>query len=146
MNKILIALILIGFTTLIQAADLIRKPSQNGVQATMDKLEAVVGKKGLTVFSRINHQANAEKAGLQMAAAQVLIFGNPKMGTAMMNQDIASGLDLPLRVLVYQDGSGKTWISYHNPQGMKKIYRLEGNAAVDKAEKGLAKMTDAASR
>ncbi|MCP3871163.1 MAG: DUF302 domain-containing protein [Gammaproteobacteria bacterium] len=145
-RNILIALSFLSMTCLAQAADLVKKPSAGGVQETMDKLEAIVKKKGLTVFNRIDHQLNARQAGMDMAEAQLLVFGNPKMGTAMMKQDTAAGLDLPLRVLVFQDKDKKTWISYHNPQAMKKNFQLEGNPAVDKATKALGGMTDAASK
>ena len=79
-----------------------------------------------------------------MGAAQVLIFGSPKMGTAIMKQDPAAGLDLPLRVLVYQDNEGKTWISYHDPGALENDYRLKGNPAVMKVQGALGAITDAA--
>lgn len=145
-RKILFILALVAMTCLAEAADLVKKPSQKGVQETMDKLEAVVTKKGLTVFNRIDHQANARKVGLEQPAAQVLIFGSPKIGTAIMTQDPAAGLDLPLRVLVYQDKEGKTWISYHDPQALKLSYGVAGVPAVDKVTKALMGMTDAAAK
>ena len=145
-RKIFFVLLLAGMACLAEAADLVKKPSQKGVQETMDKLEAVVRDKGLTVFNRIDHQANARKAGLEQPAAQVLIFGNPKIGTAIMTQDPAAGLDLPLRVLVYQDKEGKTWISYHDPQALKQSYGVAGVPAVDKVTKALMGITDAAAK
>jgi len=145
-RKICFVFALAAMACLAEAADLVKKPSQKGVQETMDKLEAVVGKKGLTVFNRIDHQANARKAGLDQPAAQVLIFGNPKIGTAIMSKDPAAGLDLPLRVLVYQDKDGKTWISYHDPQALKRSYGVAGVPAVDKATKALMGITDAAAK
>lgn len=145
-KKVFVALSLSALTCLASAADLVKKPSEHGVQETMDRLEAMVGDKGLAVFNRIDHQANARKAGMEMAASQLLIFGNPKMGTAIMQQDPGAGLDLPLRVLVFEDGQGQTWISYHNPQGLKSSYQLEGNPALDKAENALGNITDAASK
>jgi len=128
------------------AGDLVNKASSNNVPETMDKLEQIVLSKGLTVFNRIDHQANAKKAEMEMGPAQVLIFGDPKMGTTMMQQDPAAGLDLPLRVLVYQDSEGKTWISYHDPGALEQAYQLQGNPAVKKAQGALGKLTDAAAK
>lgn len=133
-------------TALAQAADLVSKPSPHGVSATMDQLEKIVREKGLTVFARIDHQAGAQGVGMEMAEAQLLIFGNPKLGTKIMQQDTAAGLDLPLRVLVFAAPDGQTQIKYHNPQAMKKTYNLQGNKALDKAEGALGKLTDAATR
>jgi len=73
--------------------------------------------------------------------AEVLIFGNPKGGTMIMKLDPAAGLDLPLRVLVYTDNEGKTWLSYHNPQTLKNSYDVEKSPVIDKVEGGLAKLT-----
>ncbi len=143
-SRTIIGVILVSLSCLATASDLVRKQSQGSVQETMDKLEAIVSGKGLTIFNRIDHKANATAAGMEMPAAQVLIFGNPKMGTAIMKQDISAGLDLPLRVLVYEDGEGKTWVSYHNPAALKDVYGLEGNAAVDKATGAINKLTDGA--
>jgi len=146
-KKVFLAGALMGVTLLANAAgDLVKKGSPNGVQETMDKLEKVVRDKGLTIFNRIDHQANAINVEMEMGAAQVLIFGSPKMGTAIMRQDPAAGLDLPLRVLVYQDNAGDTWISYHNPGALESDYQLKGNPAVAKAKGALGAITDAATK
>lgn len=146
-KKAFLASALLGASLLANAAgDLVTKASPNGVQDTMDKLEQIVRDKGLTIFNRIDHQANANKAEMEMGAAQVLIFGNPKMGTAIMQQDPAAGLDLPLRVLIYQDNEGKTWISYHDPGALESVYQLKGNPAVMKAQGALGAITDAAAK
>ena len=146
MKKILIALALFGLATAVQAAQLVTKPSSHSVAETMDKLEKVVNGKGLTIFARIDHQANARNAGMEMAESQVLIFGNPKMGTLIMQGNPAAGLDLPLRVVIYQDKDGNTWISYHNPQEIGETFGLTGNKALNKAEGALGKLTDASAR
>lgn len=145
-KKLLGFVLLLTIGCMANAAGLVTKPSAAGVKETMDKLESIVKAKGLTVFLRVDHQANAAKVDLIMPAAQVLIFGNPKMGTSMMNADIRAGLDLPLRVLVYEDSEGKTWISYHNPQELKEDYQLADSPAVAKAEQALDKMTSGAAQ
>ncbi|MCP5407289.1 MAG: DUF302 domain-containing protein [Chromatiaceae bacterium] len=144
-NKLFLTGILLGVSLSANASgDLIKKASRNGVPQTMDRLEQIVRDKGLSVFNRIDHQANAINVEMEMGAAQVLIFGSPKLGTAIMKQDPAAGLDLPLRVLVYQDGEGKTWISYHDPGALESEYQLKGNPAILKAQGALGAITDAA--
>jgi uncharacterized protein (DUF302 family) len=145
-KKLIGLLLLLTLGCIANAAELVTKASAQGVNETMDKLEAIVKEKGLTVFLRIDHQANAAKVGDTIPAAEVLIFGNPKMGTSMMKDDIRAGLDLPLRVLVYEDAEGKTWISYHNPQELKEAYRLGDSPAVAKAEQALDKLTGGAAK
>src|SRR5216684_7281579 len=90
-------------------------PSSYGPKDTMDRLEAEVRTKGMTVFARIDHAAGAAAAGLALRPTEVLIFGNAKAGTPLMQAVQTIGLDLPLRALVWQDASGKTWLSYNDP-------------------------------
>lgn len=123
------------------ADSLIKIPSNHSTAETMDRFEKIIRNKGLTVFIRINHHAAAKKVGMEMNDAEVIIFGNPKMGTAIMKFDAAAGLELPLRVLVYSDDKGKTWISYHNPQALKDSYDVAKSPALAKAESALAKLT-----
>ncbi len=121
--------------------DIVKVSSKHNVKDTMDRFEKIVTKKGFTVFARVDHHAGAKKVGLDMNDAEVLIFGNPKGGTMIMKLDPAAGLDLPLRVLVYADNEGKTWLSYHNPQTLKNSYDVEKSPVIDKIEGGLAKLT-----
>lgn len=123
--------------------DIVKKASHYGVQETIDRLESIVTSKGLTVFARINHEKNAVAADMTMNEAQVLIFGNPKMGTMIMKADPAAGLDLPLRVLAYEDNEGKVWLIYHNPAGMKESFDVGKVAAIKKASAALDKITTA---
>jgi len=88
---------------MIVAGDLMVKPSQNDVQRTMDKLEKIVKSKGALVFARIDHRAEAKQAGMYMNDEQLLIFGKPKAGTRIILNDPRSGLDLPMKILVYKD-------------------------------------------
>lgn len=123
-------------------SDLVKKRSAHGVQETMDRLEALVEEKGMSVFARIDHRANAESVGRSMPDSQVLIFGNPKAGTPIMLQDPAAALDLPLRVLAYSDPGGNTWVLYHNPRGLEKSFAVEDGKVIRKVEEALDKMTD----
>ena len=93
----------------------VSKPSAHSVEETMDRLEAVLHEKNIQIFSRINQQAEAEKAGLHMPAAELLIFGNPKAGTPLMIEEPTIGLDLPLKAFAWEDREGKVWLSYNSP-------------------------------
>ena len=144
--KILVTLCL-SLPLIASATDIVKKASTHSVKETMDKFEALVKSKGMDVFARVNHQKNAQGADLKMNESEVLIFGNPKGGTVLMNQDIAVSLDLPLRVAVYKDNDGKVWLSYHNPQSLKESYKVEGAAKVmDKVEGALDKLSTAVTK
>lgn len=105
-------------------------PSSYGPKDTMNRLEAAVKAKGMTVFARIDHAAGATAVGLSLRPTEVLIFGNAKAGTPLMQSVQTIGLDLPLKALVWQDISGKTWLSYNDPAWLAKRHGLSGEAAV----------------
>jgi uncharacterized protein (DUF302 family) len=97
-----------------------------GPKETLDRLEAEVKGKGLSVFARIDHAAGAAAVGMTLLPTAVLIFGNAKGGTPLMQSSQLIGLDLPLKVLVWQDTSGKTWLSYYDPSVLAKRHGLPG--------------------
>src|SRR5262244_3551669 len=92
-------------------------PSSFGAKETMDRLEAEIKTKGMTVFARIDHAAGAAEVGLPLRPTELLIFGNAKAGTPLMQADQAIGIDLPLKALVFEDTAGKVWLSYNDPAG-----------------------------
>jgi len=100
-------------------------PSKFGPKETMDRLETEVKSKGLTVFARIDHAAGAAAVGLQLRPTELLIFGNAKGGTPLMLAAQTMGIDLPLKVLIWQDASGKTWLSYNDPSWLAKRHGLD---------------------
>lgn len=104
------------------AADngIISKPSKYSVSQTIDRFEAVAKEKGATVFVRVDHSAGAEKVGMKMRPTQLLIFGNPKTGTPLMLSAPSMAIDLPLKVLAWEDDKGKVWLSYNSPEYLKK--------------------------
>ena len=118
------------------AAELIRKPSSHSVADTMDRLEAAVTEAGATIFARVDHAAGAQSVEMELAQAQVLIFGNPQLGTPAMQADLTAGLDLPLRVLVMEGADG-TEVVYHAPASLAEDFAIPADAEV------LAKMTGA---
>jgi uncharacterized protein (DUF302 family) len=90
----------------------------------MDRLEAAVRAKGMTVFARVDHAAGAAAVGLALRPTELLIFGNAKGGTPLMQSMQTIGIDLPLKALVWQDASGSTWLSYNDPSWLAKRHRL----------------------
>jgi uncharacterized protein (DUF302 family) len=89
--------------------------SSFGPLETLLKLEAAVKARGMTVFARIDHAAGAAEAGLALRPTELVIFGNARSGTPLMQSDQTMGIDLPLKALVWQDAAGKTWLSYDDP-------------------------------
>ena len=120
---------------------LITVRSSYGPADTMSRLEAEVRAKGLTVFARIDHAAGAAGAGLSLGPTELLIFGNAKGGTPLMQADQTIGIDLPLKALVWQDASGDTWLSYNDPDWLAKRHGLAHQ--VDATVSGMAATLDA---
>jgi uncharacterized protein (DUF302 family) len=107
------------------AADgLIVVQSSHGPSQTMDRLVAEIKAKGLTVFARIDHASGAEEVGLPLRPTELVIFGNAKGGTPLMQSNQEIGLDLPLKALVWQDATNGTWISYNDPAWLAKRHGL----------------------
>ena len=103
---------------------IISQPSQYSVSATIDRLEAVLQAKGITIFARIDQQAEAEKVGLSLRPTQLLLFGNPQAGTPLMVAEPAIALDLPLKILAWEAADGKVWLSYNDPNYLKQRFSL----------------------
>ena len=104
--------------------------SSNDPRNTMDRFEAEVKARGMTVFARIDHAAGAVAAGLSLRPTELLIFGNAKAGTPLMQAIQSIGIDLPLKVLVWQDPSGDTWLSYNDPAWLAQRHGLANEANV----------------
>lgn len=94
---------------------IVNKPSKHSVADTVGRLEETLRVKGVRLFALIDHSGEAEKVGLKMRPTKLLIFGNPKAGTPLMQAAPSSAIDLPLKILVWEDESGKTWVSYNSP-------------------------------
>mgnify|MGYP001627836189 CR=1 FL=1 len=110
-----------------QAADgLVAVKSNHDVRATADKLESVLEDKGMTVMARVNHQQGAEKAGLELRPTEVVIFGNPKVGTPLMQCTQSVAIDLPQKALIWEDANGDVWLGYNDPQYLKSRHNIEG--------------------
>ena len=110
-----------------------RITSQHSVAATLDRLESLLKERGVKVFTRIDFSGDAARAGLTMLPEQMLIFGNPKAGTPLMQSVPAAGLDLPLKALVWQDAKGQTQIAYNDPQYIIRRHGLDAALAANLA-------------
>ena len=107
-------------------AAIISKVSGHDVSTTLDRLESILKEKGMGIFGRVDHAANADKAGLSMPATQVLIFGNPKMGTPLMLNTPGIALDLPLKMMAAEDANGQVTLSWTDPMHLKATHQVEG--------------------
>jgi len=102
-----------------------RIKSNHSVEATVTKLKNVLTAKGMTIFSAIDHQQGAINAGLDLRPTVLVIFGNPRVGTKLMLCDQRIGLALPLKMLIWQNDAGETWLGYWEPSNLKKEYNLD---------------------
>lgn len=132
---------------LAHAADdgMIVKTSDFGVTKTLDRLGIALERAGITVFARINHAKGAKKAGLELQPTALIIFGNPKLGTPLMQSNQRIGLDLPLKALAWQDTDGSVKLGYTDPAWLAKRHGIADRDAVFKKMTGaLNKFTDMA--
>jgi len=94
---------------------ILSKPSNHSVDETLEKLKRILQAKGVNVFSIVDHSGEAEKVGLKMRPTKLVIFGNPKAGTPLMQAAPTTAIDLPLKILIWEDAQGKVWVSYNSP-------------------------------
>jgi uncharacterized protein (DUF302 family) len=102
----------------------ISRPSAWPVPETLDRLEAVLQAKSITVFARVDHSGEANKVGLRLRPTELLIFGNPKGGTGVMQAAPTSAIDLPLKALAWRDDGGQVWLSYTDPSYFAQRFNL----------------------
>ena len=94
---------------------IVKIPTHHSVDETVAKLKTVLQSKGVTLFALVDHSGEAEKVGLKMPPTKLLIFGNPKAGTPLMLAAPSVAIDLPLKILVWEDAQGRAWLSYNSP-------------------------------
>jgi len=149
-KTIAIALLLLAFAVngaIASDDDVIKKQSTHDVPTTVDRLEQIVTEKGVTVMARVDHAKNAESAGMELRPTQLLIFGNPKLGTTLMQANQQIGLDLPMKVLVWEDAEGQVWIAYVDPEELAERHGIDDDhEVVKKLAKALDAFTGAAAQ
>jgi len=99
-------------------------PSNHSIDQTVERLKDILQAKGITLFALIDHSGEAEKVGMKMPPTKLLIFGNPKGGTPLMLAAPSVAIDLPLKILVWEDSQGKVWLSYNSPEYLQERHGL----------------------
>ena len=126
---------------------MITKKSQFDVNETINRLELALNEKGIKPVARVDHAAAARLVDMELRPTQVLFFGNPKLGTPLMQSDQTAGLELPMRVLAWETEDGSTWLAYNSPQAIVDRLNLQTVAdAVDKLVNVLDALTDYATK
>lgn len=134
------AALLVGCATAASAQaveGLVEVKSPHDPKATMKKLEKVVKDKGLKVFARIDHAAGAKKVGKTLRPTELLVFGNPEGGTPLMECAQTAGIDLPLKMLVWQDEAAQVWLGYNDPQYLARRHGVADCPVVPKLQQAL---------
>lgn len=146
MNKLLPLLLLILAAGQVQANNALTSvKSSHDVKTTADRLETVLKKKGMTVFNRIDHAKGAKSVGNELRPTELIIFGNPKIGSVLMKCAQTIAIDLPQKMLVWEDAGGQVWLSYNNPALLAKRHRMEGcGKVIQKVTGALGKFAEAA--
>lgn len=148
MKTLILALLVVLIVTFpAYAADgMVDVKSSFGVKETADRLENVLKEKGMTIFNRVKHSEAAKKVGMELRETELIIFGNPKVGTPLMKCQQSVAIDLPQKALIWKDSEGKTWISYNNPRYLKKRHNISNcEEVISKIEKALAGIAKTAS-
>ena len=147
MKKVSITILLVLLTALpLMAADgLINVQSDFSVKETTARLENILNEKGMTIFNQINHSDAAQKVGVDLRTTQLIIFGNPKVGSPLMQCQQNVAIDLPQKAIIWEDDKSKVWISYNDPRYLGKRHNIIGcDEVITKVEKALSGITKAA--
>jgi uncharacterized protein (DUF302 family) len=130
-HYLLILLTVFLVTPVVQAdSGLIVKKSAHSVEKTLDRLEDIVKKKGATVFTRLDHAKSAKSVGTKLRTTQLLIFGNPKLGSHFLTSNQQSGIDLPMKAIAWEDEKGQVWIGYNDPQYIVDRHGIKNRAEI----------------
>lgn len=124
---------------------MISKKSNHSVSTTLDRLESLLKKKGISIVTRWSHDKGAKNAGISLRKTELLIFGNPKMGSHFFTSNQIAGIDLPMKALAWEDDKGQVWLTYNNPAYIAKRHGIEDRAEiVKKMTTALNKLSNAA--
>ncbi len=103
---------------------IIDQRSLHSVDETLQRLVSTLHTKGVTIFATVDHSGEAAKVGLEMRPTKLVIFGNPKAGTPLMLASPSIAIDLPLKILIWEDGAGKVWVSYNSAAYLQERHGL----------------------
>jgi uncharacterized protein (DUF302 family) len=107
-----------------EESGLVDLPSNHSVEETVEKLAGILKSKEITLFALVDHSGEAEKAGIKMRPTKLFIFGNPKAGTPVMLASPSSAIDLPLKILIWEDANDKVWITYNSPIYLQQRHNI----------------------
>jgi len=148
MRRTIALFFLMMATSMATAAEvdgLITRSSPYGVGETLDRLEKILESKGITVALRWDHGGNAGNAGIDMRETEVLIFGNPKLGSHLMTSAQSAGIDLPMKALAWRDGQGEVWLAYNDPAYVARRHGVDDRSdIINKMSQALENLTQAA--
>lgn len=150
MRKIIVQLMVVltvslGASSVAAQDGMIKLQSPHDVATTLDKLTSVLESKGMSVFGRVNHASNAESAGMSLRPTEVLIFGNPKIGTPLMLCSQSVAIDLPQKMLAWEDEAGEIWLGWNDPTHLKTRHAIEGcDEVLEKVTAALSNFAKAA--
>lgn len=143
----LLIVLLVASAPVLAEEGIVSVKSPHGVKETADRLEKAAKGKGMTIFNRVNHAENAQKIGITLRPTELLIFGNPKVGSPLMQCSQSAAIDLPQKALIWEDEKGQVWLSYNNPEYLGERHTIQGCdkiiAKIKKALSGLAKAASA---
>jgi uncharacterized protein (DUF302 family) len=143
--SLLAAVVMISSIALGADDRLVVKKSPHSVAATLDRLADVLKARGIGIAARVDHAAAAQKIDQTLKPTQLLIFGNPKLGTPLMQSNRKIGLELPMKVLAWEDDGGQVWLAYVKPDALKSEYSVSGRDEVfNEMTQALEKLTDEA--
>jgi uncharacterized protein (DUF302 family) len=147
MKKLILAiLVALTMTVPLYAAEgMVDVKSSFGVKETGERLERILKEKGMTIFNRVKHSEAAKKVGVELRETELIIFGNPKVGSPLMKCQISVAIDLPQKALIWRDIEEQTWISYNDPRYLQKRHNISNcDEVISKIEKALSGITKAA--
>ena len=124
---------------------MITKSSKFSVAETLDRLEKVLKKKGITIVTRWSHDAGANKNKIPLRPTELLLFGNPKLGSHMFTSNQTAGIDLPMKALAWEDEKGRVWLTYNDPAYIASRHKIDNRPKIVKKMTGaLNKLTNIA--
>jgi len=148
MRSVLVLIMALAFIPGVWADEnngLISKKSPHSVKKTLGRLEKILRNKGITIVKRWSHDKGGKKAGIPLRPTELLIFGNPKLGTHFFTSKQTAGIDLPMKALAWRDEEGQVWLTYNDPYYIAKRHGIDNrNEVAKKMSEALDKMTNAA--
>lgn len=145
LTKTMLAVVLVLLTACTQDTGLVSKKSTHSAKTTIDRLQSMLEKKGITVALRWSHSDRAKTADIELRPTELIVFGNPKLGSHLFTSNQTAGIDLPMKALAWEDAQGQVWLAYNDPVYLAKRHGIKDRAEIiDKMSAALQQLTDKA--